>query len=81
MAVPVAPVPSPVAQMQFEATRASVAAILTAALVGAANRPHSVAEILEIQRDVLWSLYPKNELSTYQEWLKTKDERLQQVHA
>ncbi len=81
MAVRESPVPSPVAQMQYEATRASVAAILTAALVHAAGRPHSVAEVLEIQRDISWSLYPKNELGSYQEWLKTKDGRIQQVHA
>ena len=59
-----------------EATRAQTAAILAAAIVTAANRPHSIEQVLEIQRDIYFALYPSTGSGAYQEWAKTKDERL-----
>jgi hypothetical protein len=54
--------------------------ILASALVSAANRPHSIAEILELRRDIDNALVAKPNDRTYVEWAKTKKTRLGRVH-
>jgi hypothetical protein len=54
--------------------------ILAAALVSAAKRPYSIAEILELRRDVDNALVAKPNDRAYVEWAKTKKARLNRVH-
>jgi hypothetical protein len=58
----------------INATQNAAAATLTAALIAAAGRPHSVDEALELLRDIQYSLHPGNFSSTgrYQAWQQTK---------
>jgi len=48
----------------------AIAAALTAALIQAAGRPHSVAEAVKLYRDFSFSLQPRSGLGTYDAWLK-----------
>lgn len=56
------------------------AATLAAAIVSAAGRPFSIQEVLDIKTDVFWALYPSGNMGSYQEWAKTRNERLSKVH-
>lgn len=47
-----------------------VAATLTAALIHAAGRPHSVAEAVRLYRDFSFALRPRPGLGSYDAWLK-----------
>jgi hypothetical protein len=64
------------AQQLLSATRQQTVAILAAAIVTAANRPHSIQEVLDLQRDIHFAMFPSSGSGAYQEWAKTKDERL-----
>jgi hypothetical protein len=76
---------SPLDKMQHEVLskidhdlRVSAVATLAASVVGAAGRPVSVKEVLEIQQDIYFSLY-SGEVAAhghYQAWAKTKDARV-----
>lgn len=56
------------------------AATLTAALLDKRRKALSIAELLEITRDIEFARYPQPHNPEYQEWVKTKDERLNYVH-
>jgi hypothetical protein len=56
------------------------AATLTAALLDKRRKALSIAEVLEIARDIEFACYPQPHNPQYQEWVKTKDERLNFVH-
>ena len=56
-------------------------ATLTASIVTAAGRPHSIQEVLDIQRDVHFALYPGAGHGSYEEWKKSKDQRLELVRS
>jgi hypothetical protein len=76
MAIPESPL-SPVFQTQVvSAIRQSTVATLTAALIAASGRPHSIKELTEIQQDLWNTMYPDPSLGQYGEWFKTKDARL-----
>ena len=62
-----------------DAVQSQRAATLVAAIVTAAGRPYSIAEVLEIERDVYLALYPQEGRGRYEEWAKTKDDRLAKV--
>jgi hypothetical protein len=51
----------------------TAAATLTAALIGAAGRPHSVDEAMRLFQDVHFSLFPQANHGAYQAWQKNKD--------
>ena len=55
------------------------AATLTAAIVSAAGRPFSIAEVQEIQRDIFWAENPDTAYEAYRQWAETKDERLAKI--
>jgi hypothetical protein len=65
----------------INATQHAAAATLTAALITAAGRPHSVDEAMNLHRDVMYSLYPANFMNSaeYQTWQQHKQTR--KVHA
>ena len=54
--------------------------ILTAAMVQAANRPHSVAEVLKLRDDIENALNPRPKNAEYVEWAKTSQDRLATRH-
>lgn len=62
------------------AIQQSTAATLMAAIVAAANRPHSVQEVLDIQRDVLFSLYPNSTIAAFKGWHESNGDRLEKAH-
>lgn len=62
-----------------QAQRATQVATLAAAVVAAMGRPVSVGEVLTIQSDLSFSLYADRNNGRYQDWAKTKDERLAKV--
>ena len=65
----------------MEVTRQQTAAAVASAVITASGRPHSINEALEVLRDVLFAMYPAPESQAYQQWAKTKDERLQKIHS
>jgi len=54
-----------------EATKKNAIATIVAALVNAAGRPHSIAEVQKLMRDVEFSLYPVPNTGVYIERQKT----------
>jgi hypothetical protein len=54
--------------------------ILTAAIVRAANRPHSVAEVLKLRDDIENAMNPRPKNVEYVEWAKTSQDRLASRH-
>ena len=55
--------------------------LLAAALMQASGRPYSIEQALDLVRDCRFAMYPKPGLGSYQEWAKTKDERLSRIRA
>ncbi|MEO8925582.1 MAG: hypothetical protein ABI306_00325 [Caulobacteraceae bacterium] len=53
--------------------------VLASALVVAANRPHSIAEILELRRDLEHALSPSPNNKDFVEWARTGKDRLNRV--
>jgi hypothetical protein len=87
MAMPESPIPPQVVanigvqlQMLVVAQRETTTASLVAAVIAAKRKPVSIAEVLEIQTDVYWSMFPDARSAAYQLWAKTKDERLTKPH-
>ena len=87
MAIPESPIPPQMIaeipkqlQMLVMAQRGTEAATLAAAVIAAMGRPISIAEALEIHRDVLYSLYTDHGTVAYQAWSKIKDQRLAKIH-
>jgi hypothetical protein len=64
------------------AQRDVACATLTAAIIAAAGRPFSINEAMSIQRDVFLANYGGEMAghSVYQDWAKTRDERLGKVY-
>jgi hypothetical protein len=87
IAIPESPIP-PAALMQLqqdmlhirEALKAQAAATLAASIVTASGRPHSIQQALDIARDIQMAMYPSPQSGFYQEWAKTKEEKLNKVH-
>jgi hypothetical protein len=52
---------------------------LTAAIVAASGRPYSVAEVLQLNRDVHFGLFPSPGHPGYEEWTRTKQSALQKA--
>jgi len=52
---------------------------LTAAIVKASGRPYSVAEVLLLNRDVHFCLFPSPGHPGYEEWTRTKQAALQKA--
>ena len=59
--------------------QAQTAATLAAALVAASGKPHSIQQTIDLARDIQFAMYPAPGLSTYEEWEKTKWERLHKI--
>lgn len=68
-------------QLLMQAQRGTQVATLAAAVVAAMGRPVSIAEVLEINNSIWFSLYSDGQHGRYQEWAKTKDERLAKINA
>lgn len=58
------------------AQRDAASATLAAAIVSAMGRPVTLAEVVEIQRDVSFSLYPQRNYSSYSTWQATRAKQL-----
>jgi hypothetical protein len=60
-------------EMQLvEATKKNAVATIVAALINAANRPHSIAEVQKLMRDVEFTLYPPPPgHGAHESWKKT----------
>ncbi len=63
-------------QHLIDATRDVSVATMVGAIVAAMNRPVSIAEVLEMQRDVRFALYPAPGFRVYTDWEKSKGEAL-----
>ncbi len=55
-------------------------ATLVNALVGTRRKSLSLAELLNVARDVQYARYPLPNNADYQEWEQTKDERLSRIY-
>jgi len=67
--------------IQFTALlRNQNAVMLAAAIITASGRPHSIQQALDIVRDVYFAQNPEPGSGNYQEWAKTKNERLAKIH-
>jgi hypothetical protein len=72
---------SPAAVTQLtEAMKSNTAATLAAAIITASGRPFSIQQALDIMRDIYFARSPSPNSGAYQEWAKTKDERLNRVY-
>jgi hypothetical protein len=60
--------------------RAQEVATLAAALLGNRRKSISLAELLEVTRDIQFAKYPAPNNPEYQEWEKTKSERLSRIY-
>ena len=56
----------------LRATRTAAVATITAALITAAGRPHSVDEAIALYNDVYLSLTPEPQSGRYQAWQQSK---------
>lgn len=54
---------------------------LTSAIVTASGRHYSVAEVLELNRDIHFSLFPAPGHAGFEEWARTKEGALKKVHS
>jgi hypothetical protein len=54
--------------------------ILTAAIVQAAGRPHSISEVLKLRDDLENAMNPRPRNVEYVEWAKASQERLATPH-
>jgi len=63
-----------------EATKQQAIATMTAAIIAASGRPHSIQQALDIARDIHFAMFPVPNSGAYQDWAKTKDARLNKVH-
>ena len=59
-------------QHLIDATRDVGVATIVSAIVAAMSRPVSVGEVLEMQRDIRFALYPAPGFRVYAEWEKSK---------
>jgi hypothetical protein len=80
MATPESPLPPAETSQLLELLRRQNATILAAAIITASGRPHSIQQALEIVADIQFATNPTPGSGVYQEWAKTKDERLSKVH-
>lgn len=82
--MPTPPFPSQIepnsdAARLLEVGKAQVAATLASALIIASGRPHSIAEALELAKDIRYSMYPANGSGHYEDWKKKFDPK--KVHS
>jgi hypothetical protein len=63
-----------------DATRAQTAATLAAGIIAASGRPWSIEQALDLRRDIYFAMHPRPNSDVYQEWAKTKNERLCALH-
>ncbi len=82
--VPFKPQPEPdiplVLQQLVEAGRQAAVATLTAAVITRATGRLSVREILGIQDDFYFSIYPDAGSAAYLKWAALKTEHLEAIH-
>jgi hypothetical protein len=63
-----------------DATRAQTAATLAAGIIAASGRPWSIEQALTLRRDICFAMHARPNSGVYQEWAKTKNERLSTIH-
>lgn len=63
-------------QMLVEAQRATEIATLTAAIVSAMNRPVALGEVMDIRRDVAFTLYNQRNAGKNSDWLTQRADTL-----
>jgi hypothetical protein len=87
MAAPESPIPTHLIsgllqslQQMVAANRQSAVATLTAAIVAKAGKSMTVSEVLDIQRDLCFAMYPEAGSGAYVEWKKTDKERLAKTY-
>jgi len=82
--VPFKPQPDPdvvlIMQQLVEAGRQAAVATLTAAVITRATGRLSVQEILSIQDDFYFSMYPDGGSAAYLKWAELKSEHLETTH-
>jgi hypothetical protein len=82
--VPFKPQPDPdvilILQQLMMASRHAAVAALTAAVIARAAGRLSVREILGIQDDFYFSMYPDESSSAYLQWASLKTEHLGSIH-
>ena len=77
-AAAIAPIIQTLPRIESALQKSSVA-VLVAAVVSARGRPTSISEVLQIHEDIFWSIYPTVGQGRYEEWAKTKEDRLNKV--
>lgn len=81
MAIPPSPIPQVELSQFMHALQRQTAATITAAIVTASGRAHSIQQVLDLMRDVQHAMNPQPSSGAYKEWLKTKDATLKKVHS
>lgn len=74
----IAAIPTNLGQL-VEAQRGTEVATLVAAIVGAMGRSVSVAEVIELRKDVMFAIYPNPRSPEYLTWVTNKTEHLSKV--
>ncbi len=62
------------------ALQQNTAATLAAAIVTARAKPVSIEQLLQIQRDVFFALYPAHGHGAYQAWAMERDKPLAKIY-
>ena len=80
MAVPESPIPLAMVGQMTDALKWQPIATLTAAIITASGKPHSIQQTLDIANDFHFAMFPNPNFGAYREWEKFKDARLSRVH-
>jgi hypothetical protein len=80
MAIPGSPIPEIALTQLINALQTQADATLTAAIIAASGRAHSVQETMNLLHDVHWSRFPAPGNGAYMDWLKNKQPQLIKAH-
>ena len=80
MAIPPSPIPPADMGRLLNLLEQQAVATLTAAIVIASGKSHSIQQVLDIARDVHFATHPNPSFGVYKEWEKTKGAALNKVH-
>jgi hypothetical protein len=72
-------IPAETAQHILAALQGLRAATITAAVVGRMTQPVSIEQVLELERDVYFALYPNLKSDDYNAWKRSSEQRLKHV--
>lgn len=85
VSVPIPPAPItqliPELDKLISSTRWQAAATLASSIIAASGKPYSIAQAMEITKNIYFSMFPEPGSSIWQDWNKNKDAKLNKVHS